>query len=262
MAIAYNASIVRDGLIFYIDAANSKSYPGSGTSVIDISGSGSNGTLAGGTGFSTNNGGSLQFDGVDDTLTHVYSGLTQLNSFTGANSFTFSSTVRLNSYPTSGYETVGLLMKGSYNPSYGLNIKYTVDVGGFWTVAYFSTGLRNLTGTAGVTQGYGSVGNSSTTTLTLGQWYKVDFVHSFSGTSHTVKLYVNGVLEANDIFTNALYPINIQNSSNLGISNGQISGGNYKPSNLSIAQSMIYNRALTDSEIQQNFTAIRGRYNI
>ena len=30
MGVGYNTSIVRDGLVLYLDAANSKSYPGSG----------------------------------------------------------------------------------------------------------------------------------------------------------------------------------------------------------------------------------------
>ena len=38
MGIGYNTSIVRDGLVLYLDAANPKSYPGSGTTWFDLSG--------------------------------------------------------------------------------------------------------------------------------------------------------------------------------------------------------------------------------
>ena len=38
MSIAYNTSIVRDGLVLQLDAANVKSYPGTGTTWYDLSG--------------------------------------------------------------------------------------------------------------------------------------------------------------------------------------------------------------------------------
>lgn len=40
MGVAYNTSVVRNGLMLYIDAANTKSYPRSGTAVTDLSGFG------------------------------------------------------------------------------------------------------------------------------------------------------------------------------------------------------------------------------
>ena len=48
MGIAYNTSIVRDGLVLHLDAANKKSYPGSGTVWSDLSGNDRNGTLLNG----------------------------------------------------------------------------------------------------------------------------------------------------------------------------------------------------------------------
>jgi hypothetical protein len=67
MGIAYNTSVVRDGLVLHLDAANVKSYPGSGTTWYDLSGNGNNGTLWNGIGYSSSNNGSLVFDGVDDS---------------------------------------------------------------------------------------------------------------------------------------------------------------------------------------------------
>ena len=45
MGVAYNSKIVTDGLVLCLDAGNSKSYPGSGTTWTDLSGNGNNGTL-------------------------------------------------------------------------------------------------------------------------------------------------------------------------------------------------------------------------
>jgi len=66
VTLAHSPSIVTNGLVLYLDAANRRSYPGSGTTWSDLSGNGNNGTLTGGPTFSNNNSGSIVFDGVDD----------------------------------------------------------------------------------------------------------------------------------------------------------------------------------------------------
>jgi hypothetical protein len=67
MGIAYNTSIVSDGLIFALDAANSRSYSGTGLTAFGLVG-GANGTLLNGTGFSSVAGGCWSFDGTDDGI--------------------------------------------------------------------------------------------------------------------------------------------------------------------------------------------------
>lgn len=261
MSITYNTSIARNGLLLHLDAANPKSYPGSGTLWTDLSGNGTNGTLVNGVGYTGASSGSMVFDGVNDYVTHT-SNLTALDSITNSSPFTFSSTFKLNAFPAVQVGTVtGLLMKGSYNPSYGLNLSYTGDVGGFRTQARIVYGLRNLTGTAGVTPGYGNISITSNLLVQIGQWYRVDMVHEFSVTTHTLHLYVNGVLDRQDTFTDSLYPINFQNTASLGI-NDRILGGNFLRSNTDIASYSIYDRALSVTEVQQNFEATRGRYGI
>jgi hypothetical protein len=58
--------VSESGLVLALDAANSKSYPGSGTTWTDLSGNGNTGTLTNGPTYSGANGGSLVFDGVND----------------------------------------------------------------------------------------------------------------------------------------------------------------------------------------------------
>ena len=65
MAVSYNPSIVTDGLVFQVDAANAKSYSGSGTVVNGLVG-GIGGTLVNGVGFTSSNNGSFIFDGTND----------------------------------------------------------------------------------------------------------------------------------------------------------------------------------------------------
>lgn len=66
MTTSYSPLIVTDGLVMYLDAANPKSYPGSGTTWTDISRNGNNFSLVNGPTFNSANLGSIVFDGVDD----------------------------------------------------------------------------------------------------------------------------------------------------------------------------------------------------
>jgi len=61
-------NIVDDGLVLCLDAANPKSYTGTGTTWLDLSGNGNNGTLRNSPTYSTDNLGSIVFDGVDDDI--------------------------------------------------------------------------------------------------------------------------------------------------------------------------------------------------
>ena len=72
MGIAYNPRTITDGLVLCLDAANTKSYPGSGTTWTDLSGNGNTGTLTNGPTYNSANGGSLVFDGVDDFITSSF----------------------------------------------------------------------------------------------------------------------------------------------------------------------------------------------
>lgn len=67
MSINYNSRIVTDGLVLYLDAANPKSYPGSGTSWYDLSGNGYVGTFVNGVSPFKKN--AIIFDGSGDFIT-------------------------------------------------------------------------------------------------------------------------------------------------------------------------------------------------
>jgi hypothetical protein len=69
MATTGGTKIVRDGLVFNIDAANIKSYPGSGTTWTDVTNNGYNGTLLNGPVFDSGDVGNLDFDGLNDYIT-------------------------------------------------------------------------------------------------------------------------------------------------------------------------------------------------
>jgi hypothetical protein len=66
MSLSRGPKTITNGLVLYLDAANKKSYPGSGTSWTDLSGNSNTGTLTNGPTFSAANMGSILFDGTND----------------------------------------------------------------------------------------------------------------------------------------------------------------------------------------------------
>lgn len=68
MAVLYSPRLVTNGLVMVLDAANVRSYPGSGTSWFDLSGNGNTGTLVNGPTYSSTNGGVIILDGINDHI--------------------------------------------------------------------------------------------------------------------------------------------------------------------------------------------------
>jgi hypothetical protein len=66
MGLEHSPSIVMDSLLLSLDAANLRSYSGSGNTIYGLVGS--NMTLVNGVGFTTSNRGCLSFDGTNDHL--------------------------------------------------------------------------------------------------------------------------------------------------------------------------------------------------
>lgn len=175
---AYNAIRVRFGLnlafaipiqltsfttLLYYDAGNTSSYPGSGTTVTDLSGNGYTGTLQNGTSYDSANGGSFSFDGVDDKIS--FAGPTLSDSYT----------IFMWIYPISS-DTYGTL--------FGDNI----GNGGLW--------LRGTGGATGRVDFYVNASGGSHMTYTaldLNAWNHFAVVV----TPTTTKFYKNGVLDTN-----------------------------------------------------------------
>jgi hypothetical protein len=213
-----------NGLVLALDAGNPRSYPGSGTTWTDLSGIGNTGTLTNGPTYSTVNGGSIVFDGVDDKVTFPN-----------------------NTINTAAGITVEVWFKTSSGTKYQ-DIFDTDDAFGVWiTTNHPSAGTGKITASFNTVTGIMSANYSANT------WYQV--VISGSGTSNN--LYVNGVSVATASQTVAT-SINL-NTARIGNVDGD-RAAEYLIGN--VASLKLYNRALTAAEIQQNFNALRGRFSI
>jgi hypothetical protein len=156
MSISYNPGVVTSGLVLCLDAANPRSYPGSGTVWKDISGTGSVGTLTNGPTYNSSNMGSIVFDGIDDIVDINYT--TALTRFT----------VTVWAYPT-GYTGAAPAVITDKYPSL---INYCISCAGVWQGGIYQAGWYN----------------SPTATMTMSVWQCVTY--TYDGT--TQGIYLNG----------------------------------------------------------------------
>lgn len=120
MGIAYNTSQVTDGLVFSIDAANPRSYSGSGITVNSLV-SGFGGTLVNGVGFGTTNSGSFIFDGSNDYIPYPTSNLPYGSSVRTMSVWLTTSTVDLTFGFAIAYGT-GTIAQSYFIGRYGANL--------------------------------------------------------------------------------------------------------------------------------------------
>jgi len=231
MATNYNPRTVTDGLVLYLDAANPKSYPGSGTVWTDLSGNGNDGTLVNGVGYNSANNGSMVFDGSDDYVTTS----NQLDPIAYG----------LFADSTSFWSVSSWFLPDTSNSAAGAITSKGGGIGGQATYVVWEEG------TALKVRLRGGTILDITTSLTS-NWNEV--VITWDGTS--AKAYLNG-LYISDIVIGSFSKQT--NNFNMGAAGGTGTGVRYLGR---ISDTKVYNRALSSSEIQQNFNALRGRFGI
>ena len=234
MALSHSPKIVTDGLVLCLDAGNTKSYPGSGTTWTDLIGNGKNGQING-SGYDSGNGGSLVFDGNDQvSINNSYSTVslpigssprTLIACFKGTSSF-------------SGYKHIIHYGNTDTNQAYGIAI-----LDGY---------LNNHT--------WAGNSNFSNFALSLNQIYWVAVTYNDSASPRN-RFFVNGVFGTTGYGQGKTSDYSINTGTNYGLKVGaRIFNAEYFIGNIYL--SMVYNRTLTDMEIQQNFNALRGRFGI
>jgi hypothetical protein len=239
MSISYNPSVVTNGLVLCLDAANTRSYPGSGTTWTDLSGRGNNGTLTNGPTYSSANGGSIVFDGVNDYAT--VSDITGVTDFSNTNNYSVDFWVYVNS-----------TQNDTQNGDNDIVEKWS-GPGGYPFVFRYVRATQELNCAA-----YnGSSQNGLNIQISHSNWWNICGVFNWSNSLLTV--YGNG---GNSIGSTTLNLTGtITNDSDLNLMRrGGATFNNYVTGRLAALK--IYNRALSASEVQQNFQALRGRFNI
>jgi hypothetical protein len=218
MGLFHSPKIVTDGLSFCLDAANIKSYPGSGSTWTDVTG---------------NNNGTIQNTSF---VTHT-SGLS-LNFNEGNTAGT-------------GYVEMGTVLATSYTK----NIWFRTNAAGTNNLMSGTTGSGTVLWASGGEQTIFSGHNGSWSQVSwdsgsstgLRTWHNACVTYS----STDLKLYVNGILRSTGTSTD---PTDLTLHIAAYANQYELCGD--------ISQASLYNRALTDTEVLQNFEALRSRYGI
>jgi len=215
--------VVQDGLVLNLDAGASTSYPGSGTSWSDLSGNSNTGTLTNGPTYSSDDGGSIVFDGT--------------------NAYVISNDLDKASYGTTNFS---------------LSLWFNADSGSYKSLFQAANSLNNntpwiaLISYSSGLRVYVNAGYRIDVPYTQGAWN--NFVLTFdSAGSGLWTAYLNGSSVGS-------YTGPIGNYSASGTYLGHAYNNSYfdgKISNFSVQQ-----KTLTASEVEQNFNALRSRYGI
>ena len=246
LASAPASGIVTSGLVMYLDAGNTSSYPGSGTAWTDLTGNGNNGTLTNGPTYSAADGGQIVFDGTNDYT--AIAGSSSLAFNTG--DFTIECWFKLTSTSFS-YGQIWDIHWGAANEN-GYYLRFG-DAG-------FGNRLQFGTTSVGVNDSYNV---SDTKTSLLNTW--VSFVHTrLSGEN---RAYKNGA-SVNFAQGTGGPPYSLSSftdsSGSTTLYNHRLAerlgGGLPFPGNIAITRA--YNIALSPSQVLQNFNTNRGRFGL
>jgi len=233
MGLAHSPSIVIDGLRFCLDAANTKSYPGSGTTWTDISGKNHDGTLTNGPTFSSDNGGCIVFDGANDHI-GMLGTATDLGINDTSSSFSFSV----------WFKTGVTSEKYMFDNFDGNTQDISCRLDGGKLELY----LRGSSGGIVNAVRYGS--------YTLNAWNNAVYNFDSSTSPDTFTAYVNGI---NTGTSTSHFSGNFESGSNFRIGMRPAGGGQFSGR---IACAMLYNKSLTEAEVKQNYNALKGRFGL
>ena len=228
MALAHSPRIVRDSLVFYLDAANTKSYPGSGTTWTDLSSKNNNPTLTNGPTFDSDNMGSIVLDGTNDIVEFSSGGTVTSDTVVLSGSYT-SSFMFFSSQ--TGTNNQQMWLCDSNNGSNG------------WSLYRHQNGNVCIRTTTGARYNWSCPYN----TEIKNKLCFLDFVSNGTNIEFFLNNESKGSITPNDVTLNV-------NRLGCTRTNQQLNGRFFNV--------RFYDRALTRSEIDQNYHALRGRFGI
>ena len=235
MASAAGPYLEIDGLVLCLDAANTNSYPGSGTTWTDMSGNGNDGTLTNGPTFSSDDGGSVVVDGSNDFI------VTPRVTGTGIASASVSWGIWVNPSSTSG----NIMSMSNSNPQTSWNMPPIAASDQKFRAKIWNNNILE------------------SDTYNLNQWYYLVLVFKYasSGSDRGQFFYVNGELVGSQ--TNIGYSASGNGAGNFMFL-GQANPGsnNYGMFTGKYSNFHIYNKALTETEVKQNYNAHKGRFGL
>jgi hypothetical protein len=250
--------IVQSGLVLNLDAGVSSSYPGSGTTWTDLSGN-NHSTLINGPTFHSSSGIRMDFDGSND-YAEVITRNTALE-FQPTQSFSVFCWLYNPTYIGAG-AIVANMLNGSGYPGWDL-WKNAADKIAVHLIKSWSSNAIKVQ----VTFNYTNYTN---------KWVNLGFVYdgtcptNSTNAVNSIIFYVDGTTTITgksidggaDGFDTSNETIVYDATQRLRVGSRFISLNASSPTNANVGCIQIYNRALSATEVQQNFNALRGRYGV
>ena len=225
--------IVTNGLVLYLDAGNSKSYPTTGTAWYDRSGNGNNVALINTPNFNSLNNGSIVFDGINDYVNTITA--TSLGINLASNPFTISVWFKTTS-------TTEHYLFDNYNGVIsGINVNISLRTQDGKLEVNIAPNTSGVVGTQ-----FGSGYNNNI-------WH--DFTITWNG-SNLLTVYGDSINIGNN--TTVLLG-SFETNAAFRIGSRPVSGNFF---NGNISKVSVYNRALTSQEVLQNYNATKSRYGL
>ena len=228
-------SLVTNGLVLNLDAGNSASYSGTGNRWNDLVGS-NHGTLTNGPIFNTVNGGSIVFDGIDDVIS--FGNILNM----GLSSWTISCWVKFDG----GSGLMGIIGKTSYRSYEG---RYSIYIDSNNLIAFFQPGVSRMIISTPLSPFLDNKFHNLVLTINR---------------ASMMYLYVDGISVGTPIDVSSTSSMNPNSSDNFYIGSYASSDGQsplyfFKGN---IGQALIYNRAITASEVTNNFNVLKSRFGL
>ena len=237
MGIGYGPRVVTDGLVLALDAGDTNSYPGSGTTWTDLVGNGYNATLINSPSHNSEIG-YISFDGTNQYATHTLP-LVQ----GGQEDFTFELMFRMVTLPTAGYAANGHIWGGENGNDIVLYVNPASSSESTLNLVYDDSR-------------YSGAGHFTNGTITANTW--VHWVCQGRESDNTIAHYINGQLDKTFTAVLSGQESKPRNADGMIAYDSRYLGY----SELDVAVIREYHRILTAQEIQQNYNALRGRFGI
>ena len=241
MGVYSGTEISEEGLVLCLDAANPRSYGGSGTTWYDLTNDEKNITLINSPSFSSNNSGILTFDGIDD---YGYTNATDISSDTGLTISIWLYGIKWHLENCPCVNNAGIL---DWSTGYWNMASINSNLGGPYFTLYADSPSETPSTINRKNISFGA-------TNQLNQW--LNLVATYDDTSKEIKTYNN-----TNLVGNSSIQIDFSISARVHLARYMRHCGNC-PSNIIMPQIKIYNRALSAQEITQNFKATRGRFGL
>jgi hypothetical protein len=239
VGVAYNPNIVTDGLVLCLDAANKRSYPGTGTTWRDLSGNNYDFSLVNSPGFGKHRN-------------------TPCFTFSGSNDYA--------------------LRSGSIDYDVGTSGSVSVVMASINGTNFGSCSRLFSLGASGSNNDYSSYFTTASCNQSkFGLWYRnnpanfyptSDFkqaddryfivTYTWDTSTGTYKIYVNGSQESSTSGTGNPFNYTGIVTMGVGVNSGSLAENSY----VRVSCVWLYNKTLTAAEVRRNFNVMRHRFGI